>query len=158
MRQWFKTMALGAVLTMVIAVPAAAQDGDFDDAPMGSTERVAEQVMEQGQLRLSASDVVTPAPAGDQVGEQSQVRDRDRLRDGTGGDCDGTCDGDGAMEQARVRDRLHDGTGGSCVGDCDGDRAMEMEQIRQRIRDARDGCEAGWMFTHCHAWAHQVAL
>ena len=148
MRQWFRTLALGAMVAMVVAAPAAAQDGDFDDAPSGTNQQVAAQVMEQGQYRLGAPDLVAPATVGDEVGDQDRVRDRDR--DGSG-ECIAA---DAVRDQTRDRSRVGDGTG-EC---CDGDRAVEMEQIRNRIREARDGCEAGWMFAHCHAWAHQVAL
>ena len=151
MRQWWKMVALGAVAAIVVATPGAAFGGEGDDAPKGTTERVTERVTEQTQSRYGQPDVAESA-------EPNMDRERERLglRDGTGDNCVGDCDGDQARD--RDRDQARDGTGDNCVEDCDGDQIRDREQLRQRLHDCEDGCEAAWQFVRRHGWTLHVAF
>ena len=130
MRQWLKMVALGAVAALVVAVPGAAVGYEGDDAPNGTTERATEQVMEQTQSRLGQPDDVAPGTM-----EQVQERNRLQLRDGSGENCVGDCDGDQTRDRVRDRDQLRDGTGENCVGDCDGDQTRDRVRDRDQLRD-----------------------
>ena len=151
MRQWWTMVALGAVVAMAVATPAAAFGGNGDDAPRNATEPVAERVMDQVQVRFAGQDAVANPD-----GAAEMQRDRLRLRDGTGGTCLGEAQGDQVGDQVRDRDRarLHDGTGVGCDGDCDGDR----DQLRQRLHECADGQEAAWQFARSHGWAMHLAV
>ena len=180
MRQWLKMVALGAVAALVVAVPGAAVGYEGDDAPNGTTERATEQVMEQAQSRLGQPDDVAPGTmeqvqernrlqlrdgtgencVGDCDGDQTRdrVRDRDQLRDGTGENCVGDCDGDQTRDRVRDRDQVRDGTGENCVGDCDGDRLGDRDRLRQQLQDCEAGCRAAWQFARQYGCAMHVAV
>lgn len=117
MRRTIKATALAAALTLVVAVPAAAQGGPNDDAPQGTELR--ERVMEQSREQLG-----TALQEGDQlqIRERTQTRTQAHVedRDGTpAGDCTGDqlrkqlrdqdcaeCDGDGPRYEQRMWHRL----------------------------------------------------
>ena len=178
MRQWFKMVALGAVAALVVAVPGAAVGYEGDDAPNGTTERATEQVMEQTQSRLGQPDDVAPGTmeqvqernrlqlrdgsgencVGDCDGDQTRDRDRDRdqMRDGSGENCVGDCDGDQTRD--RDRDQMRDGSGENCVGDCDGDQTRDRDRLRQQLQDCETGCRAAWQFARQYGCHMHVAV
>lgn len=157
MRQWWKMVALGSVITLIVAIPAVASGSEGDDAPRGTTARV----MEQDQERVGQPAV------GER--EMEQHRQRVRLHEGPG-----TCDGDCDADRTQQRRQLQDGSGEGCDGTCDGDQTRQRErdqldeggcdgdgdreQLRQRLQDCEAGARAAWEYTRRHGWATHVAV
>lgn len=117
MRRTIKATALAAALTLVVAVPAAAQGGPEDEAPGGAV--LQERVMEQSREHLGTAL---------QEGEQLQIRERTQVRtqardEGGNGTPAGDCTGD----QLRKQLRDQDGT------DCDGDGPRYERRMWHRL-------------------------
>ena len=176
MRQWFKMVALGAIAALAVAVPGAAVGYEGDDAPNATTERAAEQVMEQTQSRFGQPHDAAPGTM-----DQTQERNRSQLRDGSGEDCVNDCDGIRTRDQARERDQARDRTGEDCVDDCDGTRTRDRDQardgtgddcvagcdglrlrdrdqLRHELQDSEAGCRAAWRFNHRYGFSTHVAV
>ena len=128
MRQWMRTVALGAAMVLVVAVPAMAQEAGDDGPRYGPAEQTV-QATEQIQHQKG------PGPSE----EPARAQERERVRDGSGGsDCDGVPEEDPLRDRDRDRDR--DGT---CTSECDGTPDREQLQKGRMGTAADEGTETG---------------
>ena len=157
MREWMKTIALGAALALMVAAPAIAQEGGDDGSPQGPAEHTV-QATEQEQHQWG------PGPAAQPTGDLERDRDRDRDRDGT---CADECPCTSEQEQNREREQVREGRSGDAPSaDCsDRDRLRlrdgtctaspeaecSADRIRDRLRSDTDmsGCEMQLLMRCC---------